>query len=247
MINYCGVIAGTIKKKACSINDIINAMANCKTDNIDLSRKNHFLNAYDNNDEWIIVLHSSFDYVKNGNEIMPGLYPKKDSFFYLNSHLYHGKYGEYNFVTDNIAKKYREVATEYDIICKIERERKMKSLFNKIDIIFNKSHMLIPDKNLICIGCYYSQNNDILVQTEGPGRCMILKNFSRYYSEIGCYLEPHGSGIDFEWDDLQILNNKFIFNQNGVYSIFKNIEDVPKNYKKINNGEKIECIVSGKI
>jgi hypothetical protein len=249
MINHCGVAAGKLPKEI-EISEISVILTNY-IDNYgcDLSYKNHFINVYDAVDSWIVVLHTSFSFAKNGFQGIPGLYPQEDGYFFKNSILFNGEFGNYHFLIDNKAKEFREASQLLELQCKQGRSQILNSLFPNIDIYFNRSHVNIPKKGLVCLGCYYSDNQDPLILTEAPLEPLYSSIFSNYIPIINGYLEPHGTGINFEWTQYKRENNHHIFKSNEKFIILKKLSSIPRIYNTVNKTDFIQfqCVLSGNL
>lgn len=237
MINCCGVVAIKTKDNL-SIEEILIKIKSVKNKKINCSRKNHFLNVYtDKSKNKYIIIHTSFNKIKRGEFNCPGLYPDKEGYFYKKSISYNGKYGKYSILTGNLAKEYEETVKKWDEYSYQKRRNLAKELFPTGEIIFNKSHLTIPKKGLVLLGAYYLENeSDVVILTEGPQRragILHAKDFHRV-NKINGYIAPHGTGIEFHYDEYKLLEGiGYLFRRNENFIMVSSLKDLPFNYKRV--------------
>lgn len=236
MVNCCGIVVAEVDEL--DIDSIVDRINNLDFAGADLGKKNHFLNVYRGSDgKHLAVAHTSFAEVKTGTQDVPGLYPRTGSFFNRIGQRYGGNHGSYTILTGESALEYEQAVAHWDEYSCRRREALVLELFAGGRIVFSKSHVNVPKSGVTVLGGYHSNNADeFLLLTEGPGepaRVYQMSDFD-FVDAVDGYLTPHGSGILFDYDELEILNNGRIkCCIDGTWMLVDALSSLPFGYKTL--------------
>lgn len=236
MVNCCGIVVVEVDEP--DFDSIVDRIDNLNGASADLSKKNHFLNVYRRTDgKYLAVAHTSFPEVKTGTRNVPGLYSRTGSHFNSIGQRYDGNHGSYTILAGEPALEYEQAVAHWDDYSCRRREAIVLELFPEGNIVFSKSHVNVPKSGVTVLGGYYSSDADeILLLTEGPtkpGRIYQMSDFN-FVDAVDGYLAPHGSGILFDYDELEILNNGRIKCYNdGSWMLVDTLSSLPFGYKPL--------------
>lgn len=241
--NCCGVTLAKISPFQISNDllckmyyDVLNSYKQIASN--DLSNRNHFLGIYidEETNDFYCLLHCSFNFVKHClySEYNDSL-SKVDCFTFMSSEL-HYLYGE-------SAQQYYETYTELNKQTLELRKNIVESLFNDVDIIFNRTHEGFMNINTILLGAYADITSfEYPLMLEPDSDLYIIetkKKLKNANADALFYGGPHGGGYTLDsvvsaytTPSLNSWKNEYVLSfSNQCSFITNNILDMPFNYR----------------
>ena len=225
--NCCGVTLGKIKKWNGNIDDIFRRMKYLKDilknniNVVDMCKSNHFLGIYWDKieNEYYILLHCSFDFVKAGTNEVPGLYPERTN--HWASHI--NKSSTIPFLIGEVAEQYFQVYKQHEINTKKIRRLIIETLFPNIETIFNETHEGFHDISTFIYGAYVSSDSFFAPIMLSQEQSLPLIQTVKVVDGINLYCSPHGGGYS--------INNIVMGNYNATTNWFEiNFNNDVKSY-----------------
>lgn len=201
---------------------------------------NHFVILAEQNDPnselpvgQYMIVHASAIELKKDN-LKYGLYPVKGNWFYDDIQtVYDEEENRYlRYIQGEKAEKFYEIAQMLQIINKDRNRYFCKTVLGELagDEIINLSHYGMPNKNSICIGCQWEQEDFTLLTSPGNNIFLVRPDLSKGNSiDVGdrsITLTPHGCGTmlknpndTIEYTSEGLIIGKKIFKQGEKINI----------------------------